>query len=66
MAGVVEVIWGGSEAEYFYARDWTEQITLKSLQKFVYARTHPPVTGLTGEERLDPNVLTTDLLSLSK
>jgi hypothetical protein len=44
MAGFVEVIWGGCEAEYFCERDWTGQISLKSLQKIARPRTrHQPV-----------------------
>jgi hypothetical protein len=31
MAGVLEVIWGRDEAEYFCERDWTGQIALKLL-----------------------------------
>jgi hypothetical protein len=38
MAGVVGVIWGGSEAEYFRVRDWTVQITLKRLKKIASTR----------------------------
>ena len=38
MAGVLKVIWGGAEVEYFFERDWTGQITLKSLQKIARAR----------------------------
>jgi hypothetical protein len=33
MAEGVSVIWVGGEAEYFCERDWTGQITLKSLRK---------------------------------
>ena len=39
MAGVLEAIWGSGEAEYFFERDWTGQITLKSLPKIGRART---------------------------
>jgi hypothetical protein len=39
MAGVVGVIWGGGEEVYFCRRDWTGQITLKSLRKINFART---------------------------
>jgi len=39
MAGVVGVIWVSREAEYFCERDWTGQITLKSLQKINFSRT---------------------------
>jgi hypothetical protein len=28
MAGVLGVIWGGDEAEYFQGEDWTGSITL--------------------------------------
>lgn len=38
MASVLEVIWGEHEEEYFCARDWTGQITLKSLQKIARPR----------------------------
>jgi hypothetical protein len=38
MAGFVGVIWGGGEAEYFCGRDWTGQITLKSLRKIDFSR----------------------------
>jgi hypothetical protein len=33
MAGVVGVIWVSREAEYFFGRDWTGQISLTLLQK---------------------------------
>jgi hypothetical protein len=33
MAGVVRVIWGDGEANYFCDRDWMGQITLKRLKK---------------------------------
>jgi hypothetical protein len=33
MAGFLEVIWGSGEAEYFFERDWTGQISLKLLRK---------------------------------
>jgi hypothetical protein len=33
MAGVVRVIWVSREAEYFFGRDWTGQISLTLLQK---------------------------------
>jgi hypothetical protein len=38
MAGVVGVIWVSREAEYFCGRDWTGQITLKSLWKIMRTR----------------------------
>ena len=38
MAGVVRVIWGPREAEYFCNRGWTGQITLKLQQKIARAR----------------------------
>jgi len=38
MAGVVGVIWGRGEAEYFCGRDWTGQISLKLLQKIAQSR----------------------------
>jgi hypothetical protein len=38
MAMDIEVIWVGSEAEYFYKRDWTTQIRLIRLNKFLFAR----------------------------
>ena len=42
MAGVVRVIWGSGEADYFCVRDWTAQITLKLLRKIARPRTPPP------------------------
>src|SRR5207302_10606047 len=39
MRGVVRVIWGKCEAEYFGPQDWTGQIKLKSLDKFAHPRT---------------------------
>jgi hypothetical protein len=39
MGRVVRVIWGDREQEYFCGRDWTGQITLKSLQKINLPRT---------------------------
>jgi hypothetical protein len=38
MAGFVRVIWVAREEVYFFNRDWTGQITLKSLQKIDFAR----------------------------
>jgi hypothetical protein len=38
MAGVVRVIWGKSEAEYFFGRDWTGGIALIWLRKLGGAR----------------------------
>jgi hypothetical protein len=38
MAGVVVVIWGSREAEYFCVRDWTGQIALKQLKKIASTR----------------------------
>ena len=31
-------IWGESKAEYFFAQDWTTQISLKGLENFRFAR----------------------------
>ena len=42
MAGVVRVIWGRGEADYFCVRGWTAQITLKLLRKIARPRTPPP------------------------
>ena len=39
MVGVVAVIWGDREQEYFCGRDWTGSITLKPLQKIDLPRT---------------------------
>jgi hypothetical protein len=39
MAGVVGVIWGRGEADYFCERGWTGQISLKLLQKIAQSRT---------------------------
>jgi hypothetical protein len=36
MAMDIEVIWVGSEAEYFCKRDWTTQIGLIRLNKFQF------------------------------
>ena len=38
MAGFVRVIWGSREAEYFCVRGWTEQISLKLLEKIAHWR----------------------------
>jgi hypothetical protein len=38
MAGVLPVIEGGSEADYFRAHGWTEQIALRLLTKSQLAR----------------------------
>jgi hypothetical protein len=38
-ASVVEVIWVKSEPEYFCREDWTTQITLNCLDKFVLSIT---------------------------
>ena len=38
MAGVVSVIWGGREQEYFCGWGWTGQITLKLLWKIDFLR----------------------------
>jgi hypothetical protein len=46
MAGVVGVIWGGGEAEYFCNRGWTGQTTLKRLEKIVSTRIELAVVGL--------------------
>jgi hypothetical protein len=32
------LIWGESKAEYFFAQDWTGEISLKCLRKFRFAR----------------------------
>ena len=42
MARFLELIWGGSEAEYFCERDWTGQISLKLLRKIAQSRIRPP------------------------
>jgi len=42
MAGVVGVIWGRREADYFCVRDWTEQISLKLLEKIAQSRNADP------------------------
>ena len=39
MAGFVQVIWVSGEAEYFLEREWTAQISLKSLRKTAQPRT---------------------------
>ena len=39
MRGVVRLIWGNREEEYSFGRDWTGQIKLTSLEKFVRPRT---------------------------
>jgi hypothetical protein len=52
MAGFVEVIWGGSEAEYFCERDWTGQISLKLWQKIARPRTRLPPFEQVGYIRL--------------
>ena len=48
MTGVVGVIWVSREAEYFCGRDWTGQITLKSLWKIMRTRSAflPTCAGL--------------------
>jgi hypothetical protein len=38
MAWVVVLIWVCRKQEYFREKDWTAQITLKPLQKFVSPR----------------------------
>jgi hypothetical protein len=38
MAADIEVIWVGSEPEYFCASDWTTQISLIAQQNFFSAR----------------------------
>jgi hypothetical protein len=38
MAGVVGVIWGSREADYFCGRDWTGQISLSLLEKIAHWR----------------------------
>src|SRR6476659_5439466 len=53
MADVVGVIWVRHEAEYFCGRDWTGQMSLKSLRKFAQWRadgsfTAPPVEPILG------------------
>jgi hypothetical protein len=40
--GVMELIWGKREAEYFCKRDWTTQITLIRFNKLACARTRRP------------------------
>jgi hypothetical protein len=45
MAGVVRVIWGRGEAEYFCIRGWTGQISLKFLWKIARPRTSIPPNG---------------------
>jgi len=32
------LIWGRREAKYFFAQDWTTQISLKGLEKFRFTR----------------------------
>ena len=39
MAGVVVLIWGVDEADYFRRPGWTGQIMLKLLRKIVRTRT---------------------------
>jgi hypothetical protein len=34
----IRVIWANHEADYFYKRDWTTQITLIWFSKIVFAR----------------------------
>src|SRR5260370_37710631 len=41
MAGVLKVIWGKREANYFCKRGWTTQITLIRLNKLAFSRTAP-------------------------
>ena len=52
MAGVVLLIWGNGEADYFCARGWTGQITLKLLCKIARARTpqSPPAAPMTSSQ----------------
>jgi len=38
MTGVLVLIWGRGEADYFYNQDWTGQITLKRLKKIAATR----------------------------
>jgi hypothetical protein len=38
MAMDIDLIGGGSEAEYFLSEDWTGQITLNAFRKSVFAR----------------------------
>jgi hypothetical protein len=38
MAGVVGVIWGTDEADYFCGRGWTGQISLSLLEKIAHWR----------------------------
>ena len=38
MAGVLRVIWGSREADYFCGRDWTGQISLSLLEKIAHWR----------------------------
>lgn len=40
----IDVIWGNREAEYFYERDWTTQITLIVLAYFL-SRRAPDIFG---------------------
>jgi hypothetical protein len=37
-AGPMPLIWGRREAEYFFKKDWTTQITLIRFRKFRCAR----------------------------
>jgi hypothetical protein len=46
MAGVLLLIWGRGEADYFCARDWTGQITLNRLRKIYSTRIDRTVIGL--------------------
>jgi hypothetical protein len=53
MAADIEVIWVGSEPEYFCASDWTTQISLIAQQNFFSARMRrEPVVGV--ERGLQP------------
>ena len=46
MAGVLLLIWGRGEADYFCARHWTGQITLNRLRKIYFTRIDRTVIGL--------------------
>jgi hypothetical protein len=46
MAGIEQLIWPTAKAEYFLRKDWTGQITMKSLKKLALARRR--TTGRSG------------------
>ena len=56
MAGFVEVIWGSSEADYFCVRDWTGQISLKSLRKIARPTARRMVELLRNPSALSPKI----------